>query len=250
MDPIYAVILAGDNEDRKVKQGSVVANKALLKINGRNMVDYVLDCYRSMNDLAGVGIVGPQDKLSHLGEDVTVIPQRGDMVSNVRAASDTYQEGWLLLSSCDIPLITPESVRDFLSKCQGADMFYPLISKQDCDRVFPDMRRTWVKLKDGLFTGGNVILIRSSMVATAAGPAGNFFAARKSPLQMAGLVGITTLVKLMLAKLSIGELENKMAKILGLNSCKAVITSSPELGTDVDKETDFNLISEKLRIAR
>jgi molybdopterin-guanine dinucleotide biosynthesis protein A len=249
MDPIYAVILAGDNEDRKIRQGRVIANKAFLPINGKNMLDYVLECYRGMSDLAGVGVIGPEEELKSVGEDVTVIPQKGDMVSNVVAAAEKFKDGWLLLSSCDIPLITPEAIRDFLSKCEGAQLYYPLVPKEDSDRVFPEMNRTWVKLKDGVYTGGNVLMVRTDKVPTIAGPAGTFFDARKSPLQMANLIGFMTLIKLMMHKLSIREVENKMVSILGV-PCKAIISTYPELGTDVDKEADYNLISAKMQMAK
>lgn len=249
MNPIYAVILAGDNADRKIKQGSVIANKAFVSINGRRMIDFVLDCYRSMDDLEAVGVIGPSDKINSLGEDIVTIPQQGGMIPNVLAAAETFKEGWLLLSSCDIPLITPMAIRDFLSKCTGADMFYPLVAKADCQRVFPDMKRTWVKLKDGLFTGGNVVMIKTSSVPVAAGPAGAFFDARKSPAQLASLIGISTLIKLALKTLTIKELETKMGKILGLK-CKAVVTEFPEIGTDVDKESDYNIVSARLKLAR
>lgn len=249
MNPIYAVVLAGDNEDRKVKQGSVVANKAFININERRMVDYVLDCFRGMKELAGVAIVGPGDKLRDVGNDVTVIPQKGDMVANVVAAAETLKDGWLLLSSCDIPLITPEAVRDFLSNCTEADLFYPLVSKAACEQVFPDMRRTWVQLKDGIYTGGNVFLVKTCKVPSAAGPAGAFFDARKNTAKLASLIGVSTLAKLMLHTLTIQEVEDKMSKILGLKG-KAVITDFPEIGTDVDKESDYQLISAQLKIAR
>lgn len=249
MDPVYAVVLAGDNEDHKIEQGRVIPNKAFIKINGRNMVDYVLDCLRETKGLAEVAIIGPEDKFRKLTQDLRVIPQQGDMIANIKATAETFRDGWLLLCSCDIPLLTPEAVQDFLANCRGADMFYPLVSKEDCERVFPDMQRTWVKLKDGVFTGGNMALIRTRTVSVAADPARAFFAARKSPLQLASLIGLGTLVKLVLKKLTIAELEAKMAKILGV-SCKAVPTSYPEIGTDVDKESDYNLISAKLKMAR
>ena len=248
MEPVYAVVLAGDNEDRKIKEGSVIPNKAFININGRNMVDYVLDCLKETKGLADVAIIGPQDTLRNM-TDVRVIPQQADMIDNVVRAAVTFNDGWLLLSSCDIPLLTPVAVEDFLANCQGADFFYPLVVKVDCDRVFPEMKRTWVKLMDGVFTGGNMVLIRTSMVRTAADPARAFFAARKSPVRLAGLIGVATLVKLILKQLTIAELEAKMSKILGL-SCKAVLTSYPEIGTDVDKESDYNLISAKLKMAR
>jgi len=249
MNPLYAVILAGDNEDRKIKQGKVIPNKAFVNINGRRMLEYVVDCYRSMPEFDGVAVVGPEKELAGIGDGIRIIPQKGNMIDNVVAAADELKSGWLLLSSCDIPLITPAAVRDFLAHCQGADLFYPLVSRTDCERVFPGVQRTWVKLKDGVFTGGNVILVKADKVATAAVPAGAFFDARKDTLKLAGLVGVLTLVKLMLKALSLAEIEMKMTKILGVPG-KAVISSFPEIGTDVDKESDYNLVSAKLQVAR
>lgn len=248
MKPVYAIVLAGDSEDRKIKQGSVVANKAFLSMNGRRMVDYVLDCYRDIKELAGIGVIGPEAQFKDQ-DDVTLIPQSDNLIANVKAAAATFPDGWLLLSSCDIPLITPEAIRDLLSRCQDADMYYPMVAKEDCQRVFPDMERTWVKLADGEFTGGNIILIKSSKIAVAADPAAAFFAARKSPVKLASLIGIPILAKLLLHRLTIPELERKMGKILGI-TCKAVQTTYPEIGTDVDKESDYNIISAKLKIAK
>ncbi|MDD3072815.1 MAG: NTP transferase domain-containing protein [Eubacteriales bacterium] len=248
MKPIYAVVLAGDSEDRKIKQGSVVANKAFLSINGCRMVDYVLDCYRGVKELAGVSVIGPEAEFKDLN-DVTVIPQRDSLIANVKAAAAVFTDGWLLLSSCDIPLVTPAAITDLLSRCQGADMYYPMVSKADCQRAFPDMERTWVKLADGEFTGGNIILIKSCKVALAADPAEAFFVARKSPVQLASLIGIPILAKLLINRLTVSELEKKMEKILGI-TCKAVQTPYPAIGTDVDKESDYNIISAQLKIAK
>lgn len=248
MKPIYAIVLAGDSEDHKIKQGSVVANKAFVPMNGRRMVDYVLDCYTAVQELSGVGIIGPAAELTGI-EGVTYIPQKDDLITNVKAAAEVFPEGWLLLSSCDIPLITPEAIRDLLSRCQGADMYYPVVPKEDCQRAFPGMERTWVKLADGEYTGGNIILIKSSKVPIAAGPAAAFFAARKSPMQLASLIGVSILAKFLAHKLTINKLEEKMGKILGI-TCKAVLTPYPEIGTDVDKESDYNIISAELKEAR
>ena len=73
MKPVYAIVLAGDSEDRKIMPGSVVANKAFVPINGRRMVDYVLDCYKSVKELAGIGIIGPAAELSDI-DGVTISP--------------------------------------------------------------------------------------------------------------------------------------------------------------------------------
>jgi len=247
LKPIYAVVMAGDSDDCKVRPGSIVPNKALLPIDGRRMVDYVLDCYLAVEEIAGVGVIGPEAAFKGL-MDVTVIPQRESLIDNVKAAAAAFSEGWLLLSSSDIPLITPEAIKDLLARCEGADMYYPLVAKEDCQRAFPEMERTWVKLAEGEFTGGNIILIKASKVAFVADPAEAFFEARKSPVQLASLIGIPTLAKLFIHRLTLGELEKKMGKIFGITG-KAVQTPYPEIGTDVDKESDYTIISARLKKA-
>lgn len=241
MKPIYAIVLAGDSEDRKVLPGSVVANKAFISLRGRWMIDYVLDCYREVPEISGIGVVGPEKQLSSL-EGITIIPQTDELIGNVKAAAAAFPTGWLLLSSCDIPLITPDAIRDLISRCQGADMYYPVVAREDSERVFPGMERTWVKLAEGEFTGGNIFIIKADKVAIAAEPARAFFGARKSPVQLAGLFGLPVLFKLLLHRLKVPELEKRMGKILGIH-CKAVRTTYPEIGADVDKLSDYNAIS-------
>src|SRR5690554_5949791 len=128
MKPIYAVILAGDQEDRRVRKDRVIDNKAFLDLKGRLMLDYVVECYTSANIFDGVAVIGPARRLqAHLGNEIRVIEQQGGMIENVIQAAKEL-DGWLLLSSCDIPLLTPAAVRDFLDRCEGGELYYPLVS--------------------------------------------------------------------------------------------------------------------------
>lgn len=245
MKPIYAVILAGDQEDRKVRKNQVIDNKAFLELNGRLMLDYVVDCYTSTGLFDAVAAIGPTQRLKkHLDNSIRIITQQGSMIENVLEAARELQ-GWLLLSSCDIPLLTPAAVKDFIASCEGAQMYYPLVSQEDNDREFPGMKRTYVSLREGIYTGGNVILVHSDAVPIAAPAAEAFFNARKSPLRMAKLIGTGTMLKLLAKRLSVAELERKMSQILGI-TCKAVVSHYPELGIDLDKESDYTLIAQRL----
>lgn len=245
MKPIYAVILAGDQEDRRVRKDRVIDNKAFLDLKGRLMLDYVVECYTSANIFDGVAVIGPARRLqAHLGNEIRVIEQQGGMIENVIQAAKEL-DGWLLLSSCDIPLLTPAAVRDFLDRCEGGELYYPLVSREDNDKEYPGMKRTYVSLREGIYTGGNVILVHSTAVPIAAPAAGSFFDARKSPLRMARLIGTGTLLKLLAKRLSVAELERKMSQIFGI-ACKAVVSGYPELGIDLDKESDYTLIAQRL----
>lgn len=245
MKPIYAVILAGDQEDRRVRKNQVIDNKAFLDLKGQLMLDYVVDCYTSAGIFNGVAVIGPANRLrAHLDKRIYIIEQQGSMIENVLQAAREL-EGWLLLSSCDIPLLTPAAVKDFLARCEGGSMYYPLVSREDNDKEYPGMKRTYVSLREGTFTGGNVILVHSTAVPVAAPAAGSFFNARKSPLRMARIIGTGTLLKLVARRLSVTELEQKMSHIFGI-TCKAIVSGYPELGIDLDKESDYALIAQRL----
>ena len=211
------------------------------------MIDYVLDCFSNVEKLVGVAVIGPVNQLGGLA-GVTLIPQAGSLIKNVITAAAAFPEGWLLLSTCDIPLITPEAITDYLSRCQGADLYYPLIAREDSERVYPGMERTWVRVTAGEYTGGNILLVKSAGIAKAAHAATAFFDARKSPFRLAKLIGIATLAKFILRRLTIDELEHKVSKILGIN-CKAVFSPFPEIGADVDKQSDYDFISSQIKAA-
>ncbi len=246
MKPINAVVLAGDQEDRKILKNQVIDNKAFLNLNGRIMLDYVLECLENTGIFEQIAVIGPAQRLAkHVPPHIKIIPQQGTVVENVVKAAEEVP-GWILLCSSDTPLLTPEAVSDFISMCHDAQMFYPLVSKETNDSKYPGVERTYVSLKEGTFTGGNIILVHSEAVPVAAPAALGFVESRKSPMSMARLVGSGTMIKLLTKRLSVAELEEKMSRIFRIKA-KAVVSRYPELGIDLDKESDYTYITSKLK---
>ena len=72
-----------------------------------------------------------------------------------------------------------------------------------------------------------------------------FFALRKSPLRLAGTLGFDLILKLIIKRLSIAELEARFSTLFSI-SVQAVILANPELSTDVDKPEDLQLARQYL----
>jgi hypothetical protein len=126
-----------------------------------------------------------------------------------------------------------------------AELYYPALPREDAQSRFPNVKRTYAKLREGTFTGGNVFMIDPRVAPRLAAKAREFVALRKSPARMAGRLGPAFLVKLLLGVLSVRELEIKVSRMFGVKG-GVVITRSVEIGVDVDKISDLDLVRQEL----
>ncbi|MDO9574882.1 MAG: hypothetical protein Q7I94_07815, partial [Candidatus Contubernalis sp.] len=105
--------------------------------------------------------------------------------------------------------------------------------------------RTYVRLKEGSFTGGNIFLINSDVVEKTAKKAISFLALRKKPHRMALKLGLPFIVKFMLKKVTLKDAEKRASGIFGVKG-RAVISPYAEIGFDVDKISDLHIAEEYL----
>ncbi len=241
------IILAGE---QLIKGLEEAGNKALCLINRKMMIEYVIDAVRAAEDIKKVVVVGPKDKLSrHLNGKVdAVIDSGGNVMENVMAGIRYLkpQEN-ILICSCDIPLITTEAINDFISRSKtlNADLCYPIVEKTVNDNKYPDMERTYVRIKEGRFTGGNIFYVNPRAVENGLLFADKLVKARKNPLKMARLLSFRFMLRLILGNLAINEVEEKFSQITGIKA-RAIVSLFPEVGQDVDKSSDLNIASHYL----
>ena len=107
------------------------------------------------------------------------------------------------------------------------------------------MQRTYVKLREGVFTGGNLALISPKVIRENFEMFKKASAMRKKPLQLCTLLGWKCLFKLILGRLAIHEIEERVAKIFHFTAV-GVASPFPEVGIDVDKPSDLQLAREVL----
>ncbi|NLB42729.1 MAG: NTP transferase domain-containing protein [Clostridiales bacterium] len=244
MTEINAIVLAGDNKKDFIQSG--VENKSLLPIYEKPMVEYVVDALRSSSHIGKISISGPEGLLkSVLGKKVDFyVGDKDSLFDSVKAGLSPFiDDSAVLVVTSDIPMITGEMITDFikLSFDQGGDFCYPIVNKQLNDVQFPSVERTYVRLKEGTFTGGNIIFLKPTKWEPCEEFAQNMIQYRKQPWKIAKLLGVKFLLGLLMGNLSITEVEERVHELLSIEA-SAIIVDYPEIGNDVDKHSDVEMV--------
>lgn len=246
-----ALVLAGGQAGADLQAYAGISNKALIDVNGKPMIRYVVEALAAAEHVADIVVIGPPAELGPAldGLSVEIVPDAGNMIDNIRAGAARLPHNRpILISSSDIPLLTGPVVDSFLALCfkRPADLYYSIVEREVNERKYPLVKRTYVTLAEGTFTGGNLFMVDPAIVEPVAPKAREFIANRKRPFVMARLLGLGFLLKLVLRVLSIPELEAKIGKLWGVRGA-AIICPYPEIGVDVDKPDDVQLVRAALR---
>jgi GTP:adenosylcobinamide-phosphate guanylyltransferase len=240
-----AVVLAGGSNNRKLRELQDVPYEAMIDIKGRPMVSYVVDALKSSPSIGTVVVVGPSKELKEIlsAEGITCIEQGSDLMENLVLALKQVEGEKVLVVACDIPFLTSIAVEDFLARCleREADFYYPIVRKEDNEAKFPGVKRTYVKLREGVFTGGNLFLLSPVIFEGKEDFGRRVMALRKNPLKLAKLLGLGFALNFLLKRLSLSEVEKKVWEVFNLKG-SAVISPYPEISVDIDRKSDLELI--------
>ena len=238
---VSAVVLGGGRND-VLAQGAGVASKALLPYEGRPLVAYVLDALRGCPEVRRIVYVGEADEVVAPQVERTV-PAGETFIESltvgVEAALELMPDAPVLVTTADLPWLRSEAVAAFLQEARGADLAYPVIPKETAEAQFPGQRRTFVRLRDGRFTGGNMMLLSPRMVPVLLPFAERAYQGRKNPVVLARLFGFDFIVRLLLGRLGLRAIEARAERILGL-PVRALTTRHASIGADVDKLEHLN----------
>ena len=233
---INAVILAGNNETEKIP------GKALVDINGRPMLSYVVDAAKSTGIVDKILVVGNRETSEFCdARGLEFTPGAPDILSNIIKGINWFADDRrIIIMTGDIPYITSDAIKDFIGKSEwiGADFCYPIITRDNCERKFPGAKRTYVTLRDGTFTGGNIFYVNPSIVDRCMTVLNYVVDNRKNPAKIAFLFGPGLIFAFLFKYLSIEMIENKVCGMLDITA-KAIISDYAEIGNDVDKPEDL-----------
>lgn len=246
MTRLDVIILAGGDNHGSLAACTDTPYEAMIMIQGKPMVEYVVDAVGKSKVAGRVVVVGPEHLLGPvLAGKVFRVAQSGhSIMDNLMIGLEILQpSGKVLIVTSDIPLITTEAIDDFADRCSmtAADVYYPVCSKEGNEVKYPGVKRTYVRLKEGTFTGGNLVVIDPSILVKHHLMIRRAVEMRKKPGQLARLLGLKLLAKFLLRTLSIHEVEARVAKMLGFKGA-AIICPYPEVGIDVDKPSDLELV--------
>ena len=259
-----AVVLGGGDPGDDFAAAHGVAVKPLIEVAGRPMGEWVLRALRDSGQVARVAYVGPLTP--EMAELIDVrVTDRGTLIANLEAGVAALREPGrgelgrgepgraeggnatrrVLVITADIPMLSGEQVRDVLQSAPDSGLVYPIVQKSVCEASYPGVKRTYARLKDGTFTGGNLFLLDPALIGKFLPRLRAVLDARKQPIKLAGIVGPVFIVKMLLGQLKIAELERRVSQILGVEA-RALITPHAAVGTDIDKPGDLALAEQVL----
>jgi molybdopterin-guanine dinucleotide biosynthesis protein A len=252
-----AVILAGGQTPEKLGAalaGSTPGERALLEMNNRAAITWVLDSLQNVSSIENIFVVGlPQTfaLLQKIAPRVRCLPAGSTLVENVLSGMNAASSESVLICTCDIPLVTPETWREFLGKvrAQNLQAAYPIATRTRVEQSFPGAKRTYVTLIEGTFTGGNAFVLPRENRTELKTLIDAAYRARKNPLGLARLLGVGFLYKALRKKLTISELEKKMSELLHCRA-GAVVMDDVTLTFDIDKKEDYDLAQKFLSRAK
>jgi hypothetical protein len=113
------------------------------------------------------------------------------------------------------------------------------------ERRFPGARRSYFKLKEGRFAGGDMNMFRTSLVGHYHPGWDAIVGARKNVLKQASLIGFGTLLRFAVGQLSIDGALQAARRALEING-RVLLCPYAETGMDVDKPHQYELVKRDL----
>ncbi|MBI2129084.1 nucleotidyltransferase family protein [Candidatus Woesearchaeota archaeon] len=159
---VNAIVLAGTHQEKgRLIDGK---NKALLDINGSYIVEYVINALKKSKNINDIILVGPKKELESRVNGCVVLQERGNFLNNAFYAYEEScsrgGEEYAFFVCCDIPLLTADSVDDFIDRCslRKADFYFPIVS-EDTLKDYSELKKPYMCLVEGKYRTGNSALV-------------------------------------------------------------------------------------------
>lgn len=214
--------------------------KVLLDVCGQTMLERVVAACQANDHVEQVVVVGlGADRGQTFARPVIHLPDHGSLLANVRAGLEWQAQQaarHVLTLTGDIPLITTAALDDFIGSAGSSlpMITYRFATQATVEALFPDSQRTFTRLRDATVTQADVFILHTDVLNTNQPLWEALIAARKQPWRIARVVGIGTLLKLLLRRLTVAELEATAERLLGA-PVRVGFTPHAELAMDVDK---------------
>jgi NDP-sugar pyrophosphorylase family protein len=228
--------------------------KALLEIEGKPMVQWVLDALSGAVKVENVVLIGlTEDSGVTCSKPITFIPNKISMIENILGGINKVLEinpsaTRVMMVSSDIPAITTEmldwEVETTLKS--DVDLCYTVVKREVVEARYPGSRRTFVKLKDVEVCGGDLNVLHTSVVSINPEIWERLVATRKNPIKQAAIIGFDTLFLMMFRTLTLDAAVKKVTGHLHMTG-RAVICPYAEIAMDVDKPNQLEMMRADLK---
>jgi GTP:adenosylcobinamide-phosphate guanylyltransferase len=246
--PVKSIVLAGGELDESfIAKGEKASNKNFLEISGKPMVEYVIEALKASSLIEEIIIAAPPQAVTdNMKNGNTIVKSGSTIVETVLNGLShlPHDISSVLIVMADLPLLTPESIDDFIRRCNEIDgeYYYSILEKSISEKKYPGLYHTYVKLKEGIFCGGGLILMNPGIVTPCrCSLMDKLLQERKKPFEMAKLLGVTTLLKLLCRQASIDDLLKRTSEVFNCVT-RTIVTPYAEIGMNVDRPEELKLV--------
>jgi hypothetical protein len=170
------------------------------------------------------------------------------MIENIIAGINQVMEinpsaTHVMLSTADIPAITPEIVDWEVERTRktDVDLCYNIIERSVMEKRYPGSKRTFTKLKGMEVCGGDLNVVHTSVATMNPEIWEKLIASRKNPVKQAAIMGIDTLLLMLLRIITLETAIKKITARLHMTGT-AIVCPYAELGMDVDKPHQLEMM--------
>ncbi len=254
-----ALVLAGQRaRGDPVAEAAGLSHKCLVPAAGVPMLVRVIAALDASGAVDRIAVSIEDPDLLHTLSDVSALLDAGRVIAlksastpslSALAAADSLGAAIpLLITTADHPLLTAAMVDDFLKSAldSGADMTAGVTPGAILLAAYPHARRTFLKFRDGRYTGSNLFAVLTDDGLKALRFWRQVEQERKRPWRIAKAFGVRSLLAYLLGRLTLDETMIRASKTVGAK-VRAVITPLAEAGIDVDKPEDLVLVEEIFR---
>ena len=229
--------------------------KALIDMDGRTMLERVMDALQTAQHVDRIVLVGLEDDMgmSFKRPIDRYLPDHGSLVGNVLAGIEWLRQDdpnidTVLFCTSDLPALTGPNVDSFIERCEPFDkgIYYIFVPEEAMEARFPGSKRTYVKLKGIEVAGGDVAIAQADLADTHEELWRTLTNARKHAWKLARIIGFRLLIKYLLRRLTIKEIEETATRIIG-QPAELVLDAPAEMAMDVDKPQQLELLRADLQ---
>ncbi len=233
------ILLAGGRCRPDLKELSGCDWRCDLPAQGGTMLEIAVSALSPFGNLV---VVGPRPvEGAKLAEPGSSFPQ------SLERGLEHVTSDEIIIATCDMPWLTKDSVEGFLDRVPPeAELGYPIISEDECLARYPGLPRTAVSIKEGRFTGGNLVWGKTEALKKLTPWLDRAYELRKSPIALGGMLGWDLLGRLAFGRiapntLTIDYMEQRISRAIGVK-VKGVICPYPEIGTDIDSAEQYKFM--------
>ncbi len=261
----HTILLSGDRPGDALAQISPGKRKALLPLNGRAMILYVLDVLLSARSVDHITVVANavadfQDNADiaalltarNAGSRVSFYEGAGSPAASVMKIAEALGDKTaILVTTADNPLLSVAMLEQF---CDGVrrdpdlDAGVGLARETDIRKAFPESKRTFIRLGGEGYSGCNLFALMPGVGPKAASAWREVEGRRKKPWQLVLHFGAFTLLRAVLGLLNLEKAFQAASRTLGLRA-KAVVLDDAVAAMDVDRQEHIP-IAEQILTAR